>query len=104
MSIAATTTPPETVFAANTTFRPFPFEASNIQNLIQSVECFALLVKTDPTADPRHHGMSLFLADKGPGFSVSRKLVKLVIVMAAYFLLCGAIMIGLYEVEWQRAH
>ncbi|MFJ9952937.1 hypothetical protein [Kitasatospora sp. NPDC091207] len=25
-------------------FRPFPFEASNIQNLIQSVECFALLV------------------------------------------------------------
>ncbi|WP_354639022.1 hypothetical protein [Kitasatospora camelliae] len=25
-------------------FRPFPFEASNIQNLIQSVECFVLLV------------------------------------------------------------
>ncbi|WP_327683182.1 hypothetical protein [Kitasatospora sp. NBC_00458] len=25
-------------------FRPFPFEASNVQNLIQSVECFALLV------------------------------------------------------------
>ncbi|WP_431677608.1 hypothetical protein [Kitasatospora sp. KL5] len=25
-------------------FRPFPFEASNIQNLVQSVECFALLV------------------------------------------------------------
>ncbi|MEU9133591.1 hypothetical protein AB0D08_36810 [Kitasatospora sp. NPDC048540] len=25
-------------------FRPFPFEASNIQNLIQSVECFALLI------------------------------------------------------------
>ncbi|MFE1317504.1 hypothetical protein [Kitasatospora phosalacinea] len=25
-------------------FRPFPFEASNLQNLIQSVECFALLV------------------------------------------------------------
>jgi hypothetical protein len=25
-------------------FRPFPFEASNLQNLVQSVECFALLV------------------------------------------------------------
>ncbi|MEV4560322.1 hypothetical protein AB0K51_25450 [Kitasatospora sp. NPDC049285] len=25
-------------------FRPFPFEASNLQNLIQSVECFALLI------------------------------------------------------------
>ncbi|WP_371495619.1 hypothetical protein OG871_08620 [Kitasatospora sp. NBC_00374] len=25
-------------------FRPFPFEASNIQNLIQSIECFALLI------------------------------------------------------------
>ncbi|MFF4651581.1 hypothetical protein [Streptomyces sp. NPDC001380] len=24
-------------------FRPFPFEASNLQNLVQSVECFALL-------------------------------------------------------------
>jgi len=25
-------------------FRPFPFEASNVQNLVQSVECFALLM------------------------------------------------------------
>lgn len=25
-------------------FRPFPFEASNVQNLVQSVECFALLI------------------------------------------------------------
>ncbi len=40
-------------------------------------ECFALLVKTDPSAAPRHRGMSLFLAEKGPGFSVSRKLEKL---------------------------
>ena len=39
--------------------------------------CFALLVKTDPGANPRHRGMSLFLAEKGPGFSVSRKLEKL---------------------------
>lgn len=39
--------------------------------------CFALLVKTDPAAEPRHHGMSLFLAEKGPGFRVGRKLEKL---------------------------
>ena len=39
--------------------------------------CFALLVKTDPTAEPRHRGMSMFLAEKGPGFTVSRKLEKL---------------------------
>ncbi len=38
---------------------------------------FALLVKTDPAAQPRHAGTSLFLAEKGPGFSVSRKLEKL---------------------------
>ncbi len=40
-------------------------------------QCFALLVKTDPGAQPRHRGMSLFLAEKGPGFAVSRKLEKL---------------------------
>jgi alkylation response protein AidB-like acyl-CoA dehydrogenase len=40
-------------------------------------QCFALLVKTDPQAEPRHRGMSLFLAEKGPGFRVSRKLEKL---------------------------
>jgi len=39
--------------------------------------CFALLVKTDPQAQPRHKGMSLFIAEKGPGFKVSRKLEKL---------------------------
>ncbi len=39
--------------------------------------CFALLVKTDPKAEPRHRGMSLFIAEKGPGFDVSRKLEKL---------------------------
>jgi alkylation response protein AidB-like acyl-CoA dehydrogenase len=39
--------------------------------------CFALLVKTDLTAEPRHRGMSMFLAEKGPGFTVSRKLDKL---------------------------
>ena len=39
--------------------------------------CFAVLVKTDPRAEPRHKGMSLFLVEKGPGFNVSRKLEKL---------------------------
>ena len=39
--------------------------------------CFALLVKTDPQAEPRHRGMSLFIAEKGEGFRVGRKLEKL---------------------------
>ncbi|MDI6028482.1 acyl-CoA dehydrogenase family protein [Corticibacterium sp. UT-5YL-CI-8] len=39
--------------------------------------CIALLVKTDPTAEPRHRGMSLFLAEKGTGFEVVKKLPKL---------------------------
>ncbi len=38
---------------------------------------FALLVKTDTTAQPRHKGMSMLLAEKGPGFRVGRKLHKL---------------------------
>ena len=40
-------------------------------------QCFALLVKTDTEAEPRHKGMSLFIAEKGDGFRVSRKLEKL---------------------------
>ena len=39
--------------------------------------CLALLVKTDPNAKPRHKGMSLLIAEKGPGFTVDRKLEKL---------------------------
>jgi len=39
--------------------------------------CVALLVKTDSAASPRHRGMSLFIAEKGDGFHVSRKLEKL---------------------------
>ena len=39
--------------------------------------CFALLVKTDLHAEPRHRGMSMLLAEKGPGFAVGRKLEKL---------------------------
>ena len=39
--------------------------------------CLALLVKTDPKAEPRHRGMSLLIAEKGPGFNVVKKLAKL---------------------------
>ncbi|MBO0764792.1 MAG: acyl-CoA dehydrogenase family protein [Hyphomicrobiaceae bacterium] len=39
--------------------------------------CFALLVKTNPDAQPRYKGMSLFIAPKWPGFTVGRKLEKL---------------------------
>lgn len=43
---------------------------------------FALLVKTDTSADPRYKGMSLFIADKGqngsrPGFRTGKKIKKL---------------------------
>lgn len=37
----------------------------------------AVLVKTDPRAEPPHKGMSLLLIEKGPGFKVVRKLPKL---------------------------
>jgi alkylation response protein AidB-like acyl-CoA dehydrogenase len=47
-----------------------------ISNGIQGT-CFALLVKTDPEAEPRHKGMSLFIAEKDKGFTVGRKLEKL---------------------------
>ena len=38
---------------------------------------FAVLVKTDAAAQPRHRGMSVFICEKGEGFSHSRKLEKL---------------------------
>lgn len=43
----------------------------------QQGNCIALLVKTDPKAEPRHKGMSLLIAEKGEGFIVSKKLQKL---------------------------
>lgn len=43
----------------------------------QEGNCLALLVKTDTAATPPHKGMSLFIAEKGPGFAVARKLEKL---------------------------
>src|SRR5262245_52234136 len=39
--------------------------------------CFAVMVKTDPAVEPRHRGMSLFIAPKGPGFTVGKKLEKM---------------------------
>jgi alkylation response protein AidB-like acyl-CoA dehydrogenase len=36
-----------------------------------------LLVKTDPQAEPRHKGMSLLIAEKGPGYEVVGKLKKM---------------------------
>ncbi len=39
--------------------------------------CFALLVKTDPKADPRYKGMSLFIAPKQDGFTTGKKFEKL---------------------------
>ncbi|GAA4882545.1 acyl-CoA dehydrogenase family protein [Saccharopolyspora cebuensis] len=37
----------------------------------------ALLCKTDPAADPAHRGISILLAEHGPGLTVSRDLPKL---------------------------
>jgi alkylation response protein AidB-like acyl-CoA dehydrogenase len=37
----------------------------------------ALLCKTDPAAQPRHSGISVLLAEPGPGFTISRDLPKL---------------------------
>ena len=38
---------------------------------------YALVCKTDPEADPPHKGMSLFIAEKGPGITVSRDIDKI---------------------------
>ena len=38
---------------------------------------YALVCKTDPKADPPHKGMSLFIAEKGPGITVSRDIEKI---------------------------
>jgi len=40
-------------------------------------EAFAVLVRTDPAADPPRRGLSMFVMEKGPGFTASRKLHKL---------------------------
>lgn len=40
-------------------------------------DLIALLVKTDPTAEPRHKGISIILVEKAEGFTVSKNLSKL---------------------------
>ncbi|MGW6137560.1 acyl-CoA dehydrogenase family protein [Streptomyces sp. NPDC055140] len=40
-------------------------------------QLIALLCKTDPAAEPKHRGISILLAEHGPGLSVSRDLPKL---------------------------
>ncbi|MFI9408631.1 acyl-CoA dehydrogenase family protein [Nocardia gamkensis] len=40
-------------------------------------QLIALLCKTDPTAQPRHEGISILLVEHGPGLTVSRDLPKL---------------------------
>ncbi len=47
-----------------------------ITNAVEG-SCFALLVKTDPAAEPRHKGMSLFIAPKQEGLRVGQRLEKL---------------------------
>jgi len=47
-----------------------------ISNAIKG-SVFALLVKTDPDANLRYKGMSLFIADKRPGLRVGKKIEKL---------------------------
>ncbi|MFE2729941.1 acyl-CoA dehydrogenase family protein [Streptomyces sp. NPDC059349] len=40
-------------------------------------QLIALLCKTDPAAEPKHRGVSILLAEHGPGLTVSRDLPKL---------------------------
>jgi alkylation response protein AidB-like acyl-CoA dehydrogenase len=39
--------------------------------------CCAVLVRTDPKAQPPRRGLSMFIMEKGPGFRASRKLEKI---------------------------
>ena len=39
--------------------------------------CCAVLVRTDPHAEPARKGLSMFIMEKGPGFTASRKLEKI---------------------------
>jgi len=47
-----------------------------ITNSIEGT-CFALLAKTDLKVEPTRKGMSMFIVQKGPGLSISRRLEKL---------------------------
>jgi alkylation response protein AidB-like acyl-CoA dehydrogenase len=39
--------------------------------------CCAVLVRTNPKAEPARKGLSMFIMEKGPGFAASRKLEKI---------------------------
>jgi alkylation response protein AidB-like acyl-CoA dehydrogenase len=39
--------------------------------------CCALLAKTDPAAQPPRRGLTMFIVEKGPGYTASRRLEKL---------------------------
>ena len=39
--------------------------------------CFGVLVKTNPQAEPRHKGMTMFVCEKGDGFVAAKKIRKL---------------------------
>jgi alkylation response protein AidB-like acyl-CoA dehydrogenase len=43
----------------------------------EHAQLIALMCKTDPSAEPRHRGISILMVEKGPGCTVSRKLPKL---------------------------
>ncbi len=43
----------------------------------RSGNLYALVCKTDPAADPPRRGMSLFVAEKGPGITISRDIDKI---------------------------
>jgi alkylation response protein AidB-like acyl-CoA dehydrogenase len=43
----------------------------------RSGNLYALVCKTNPNATPAHTGMSLFIAEKGPGITVSRDIEKI---------------------------
>lgn len=43
----------------------------------ETATLFSLVAKTDPNANPRHQGISLFAAEKGPGLTVGRHMKKL---------------------------
>jgi len=43
----------------------------------RSGNLYALVCKTNPEADPPHKGMSLFVAEKGPGITISRDIEKI---------------------------
>jgi alkylation response protein AidB-like acyl-CoA dehydrogenase len=68
--------------AMRTTARPDPdgWVVSGSKTWISNARragLIALLCKTDPDADPPHRGMSILLAEPGPGLTVERDLPKL---------------------------